>query len=202
MSNNRRPGYRDNYDNRNYDNRMNDRRNRGRDNYDGGRRDGYRDDPYRQGPSRNDPYTDGPGDRRRNSDSGGRNNKGFSFNEGSGRIIKIILIAVAAIIILLCLIRLGIALKNGFGPFVDNISQLASALFDRMVSSLIAAIVIYILLTMFAGRYIPAGVKMKLIPIFIVICLIYSFVPAFGTALGELAFIVIGLIMLISVLRM
>jgi hypothetical protein len=98
-------------------------------------------------------------------------------------------------------VKLGMIIVTGFDPFVASVKSVLDVIFSRLVEAVVAGGILGLVLTMLLGKYLPIGLKSKLPLIFILLILVYSFIPALGSALGELVFILIGIAILLNVFR-
>jgi MFS family permease len=122
------------------------------------------------------------------------------FDQGSMSAIKIICMIVIGVLALMLVVKLGMIVVSGFGPFVDAASAVLDMIFNRFMSAVIGGVVIYVLIMAFGSHFIPPSIRRKLLPILIACLLLYSVAPALGTAVGELVIIVIGIMIAISVI--
>lgn len=110
-------------------------------------------------------------------------------------------IAVVAIIAILFVIKAVQIIFTGIGPAIEQFQMLMATIFERFIGSLIAAVVIYVLVNMFFGNYIPFGIKKKIIPICLVLLLLYSIAPALASSIGQLLIMLAGIIILFTLLK-
>lgn len=144
-----------------------------------------------------DPIDQHPDDEPRHK----KNLPGFlHFDQGSMSAIKIICMIVIGVLALMLVVKLGMIVVSGFGPFVDAASAVLDMIFNRFMSAVIGGVVIYVLIMAFGSHFIPPSIRRKLLPILIACLLLYSVAPALGTAVGELVIIVIGIMIAISVI--
>lgn len=115
--------------------------------------------------------------------------------------LQYVCIAIIGILVVLFIIKAGQIVVNGIGPAIQAFQAVMNAIFNRFIEALIGAVIIYILVTMFLGRYLPLGIKRKIIPICIVLIMLYSVSPVLSTAIGELLIILAGLAILVFALR-
>ena len=65
---------------------------------------------------------------------------------GSMSAIKIICLIILAVLVVMFVVKIGMIVVTGFGPFIESAKAVIDAIFNRLVSGLVSAVVIYILL--------------------------------------------------------